>query len=401
MKRTEGKTRLNNLVFVVVDCARADAFIGNKSLPFISGLCKKSLVCSNAVSVCSTTIPCFSSILTGLYSFGHGVKTMLGHKMKEDVKTLPEALKEKGYYTVAEMSGPIVKGIGLEKGFDEFNIRDKHDLIYFEFGDYLLKKLQSLPQPFFLFLHLWELHRPRYLLRKHNKPRFGKTAYWRTLHSLDESLERFYKTLPKNTTLVLMGDHGEIVPKNKLEEYKNHLEYGLYYLGRMLELTDKYPSCEGHGHNVSEQSIRIPLIVNDKRFDAKEIKKQVSEVDLAPTLAKLLGLPKFNKFHGHDLLEEKHWPVFIETVGVKAWLRGESVEGIRDGSWKYTKRKKDGKETLYFIDGKKDVLENNQAKLEEMRKKFSELKKQEVEEKMVDAKTKEKLYKSLQRLGYL
>ena len=74
--------------------------------------------CTQAVSSASSTTPCVASLLTGTYSFVHGIRSIFGLKLNPTVPTLVETLRTAGYHTVAEVSGPLFPETGLDRGFD-------------------------------------------------------------------------------------------------------------------------------------------------------------------------------------------------------------------------------------------------------------------------------------------
>src|SRR5207249_2974917 len=51
--------------------------------------------------------PCVASLLTGTYSFVHGIRSIFGLKLNPSVSSLVEILRHHGYQTYAEVSGPL------------------------------------------------------------------------------------------------------------------------------------------------------------------------------------------------------------------------------------------------------------------------------------------------------
>ncbi len=67
-----------------------------------------------------------------------------------------------------------------------------------------------LREPWFMFLHLWELHWPRKAKGQFASPRYGKQLYQRSVAYLDSQLPRILDAVDPSTTIVAMtGDHGE------------------------------------------------------------------------------------------------------------------------------------------------------------------------------------------------
>jgi len=342
-----------NVVFIVADAFRNDHMLGKSSAltPFLDRLRKKSTVFTQAISTSSSTSPGFVSMFTGCYSFKHGVRIRGQNKKSIDYKLLTEAFKQAGYYTIAEPAGPVGAETVLRKGFDEFNQRvintvnvDQSQLIYGKWGEKLIERLEEkkIKQPFFLFLHLWILHRPRFMSKQFNKRKFGKVAYQRCMSCLDFYLEKVFNALGDNTIVVLAGDHGEIIPKNKLEEHFNNFCFAYYYFLRKLHISMESPKRESHGFNATDEVLRIPLLFYGKPFPkGKVVSQQVSHIDIAVTLAKLLGLDLGKRFDGRNLMplvqgkKVEEWPAFVEACGKKIPSRTGWLEGIRINNWKY------------------------------------------------------------------
>src|SRR5262245_36897619 len=109
-----------NILFLLIDCLRADAVTGEargSNTPTLDRLVCAGVACTQAVSSASSTTPCVASLLTGTYSFVHGIRSIFGLKMNAAVPSLVEALRADGYHTVAEVSGPLFPETGLDRGF--------------------------------------------------------------------------------------------------------------------------------------------------------------------------------------------------------------------------------------------------------------------------------------------
>ena len=94
-------------------------------------------------------------------------------------------------------------------------------------------------KPFFLFLHLYDLHTP-YQLPAKESARFGGSGYDAELHYVDESLGQFLGFLRKNglfdkVLIVFLSDHGES-------------------LGEHGEAT--------HGYFIYQSTLHVPLVIH-------------------------------------------------------------------------------------------------------------------------------------------
>ena len=207
---------MRNVLFIVVDCLRADRCWGdNRSCktPAIDKLCSESTVFTQAISVSSYTVSSFASILTGTYPFVHGLRGKGGkYKLNPNCTTLPEVFRKNGYNTYAEVTGPLLGFLGFERGFDSYYRRDNKDTIYSDWGKSFISKLKNngYEEPWFLFVHSWEIHDPpRIVLKEYDSSKYGKTSYDRAVSSLDSKLKEIFEIIDKDTLLIITGDHGE------------------------------------------------------------------------------------------------------------------------------------------------------------------------------------------------
>ena len=156
------KGRMRNILFILVDCLRADAIWGAQRrtvTPTIDRLMQRGTYFSQAISTTSTTTPCVASMLTGNYPFSHGIRTLSGYKLNSECVTLPQVLKKAGYHTYAMVTGPLSPITGLDRGFDEYEYRTKETYLSDGWGENLRRKFRQreLREPWFVFLHLWEI----------------------------------------------------------------------------------------------------------------------------------------------------------------------------------------------------------------------------------------------------
>jgi len=334
-----------NILFLLIDCLRADAVTGanrGAQTPTLDRLVRTGVACTQAVSSASSTTPCVASLLTGTYSFVHGIRSIFGLKMNATVPSLIEALRAEGYQTVAEVSGPLFPETGLARGFDVYHFREGSAYLSTTWGVDLRRRLQSreFRAPWFLFLHLWELHHHRHILPAFASRTYGRNRYERALSSLDAELATLIAALPANTQIVLHGDHGERV-------VKTDLQYRLYRLSRDL-LGRTTMKREGHEMDVSEDLIRVPLVFTAIAGNGHplwrpgtQVSQLVRQIDAVPTLLDLVGMSVPPTIHGRSLVPAlaNNTPLGIEAY-LEAFLRIRSDPrdrrvGWRTEEWKY------------------------------------------------------------------
>jgi arylsulfatase A-like enzyme len=116
-----------NVLFLLIDCLRADALYGTQRwarTPVLDRLVRSGVACTQAISSASSTTPCVASLLTATYSFAHGIRSIFGLKLTPSVSSLVETLRDHGYHTYAEVSGPLFPETGLDRGFDAYRFRE-------------------------------------------------------------------------------------------------------------------------------------------------------------------------------------------------------------------------------------------------------------------------------------
>ncbi len=328
-----------NVLFLLVDCMRADA-LGGRGVPTpqLDALAARGVRCTQAIASASSTTPCVATMLTGLYSPRHGVRSIGAHRLRGDVPTLPSTLAAAGYHTVAELTGPLGPESGLDRGFAEYHVRPAAVYLSDAWGTELIARLRARawPQPWFLFLHLWELHSPRKVLPAFRGRRYGTIRYDRALASLDATLAPLLAALPDETIVVLHGDHGERLVASTLA-------YRWYRLRRDLLGAGRTAKLEGHETDVYEDLVRVALTISAPgRLPTGGVVEQlVRQVDLMPTVLDLVGLPVPYGLDGTSLVPALRdgralgLEAFLEAFGRVRGSARDKRSGWRTERWKY------------------------------------------------------------------
>lgn len=211
-----------NTLLVVVDCARSDKWLSSDRssvTPNLDRLRANGATFPVTITEKSCTTPSFSTLLTGLYSPRHGVHLVWGYRLGDSIPMLTDLLTEKGYHCYAETTGPLVPEMGLDRGFERYEYRAPNDLLQTAWGDRFIERLRGnyYKGPWFLMLHLWELHPIRQVPEAFDKPEYGRDSYDRAISNLDAQLGRVYDAVGDDTVIVFTGDHGE---KTEAETYR-------------------------------------------------------------------------------------------------------------------------------------------------------------------------------------
>lgn len=324
------------------------------------------------ISTTSTTIPSVASIFTGVYPVIHDVRDLGAGSAYTKCVTLPQVLKGKGYHTYAEVTGPLIRETNLFTDFDHHVHRTEKTTIHTDWGENLINtfKREGFEEPWFVFLHLWELHRPRAIKRGFDKRKYGKNKYERALSSLDS----YFGTLLDNvdSMVVVHGDHGERIEDTLVEKVYSTLKPVLTRQGHKPK-EGKGPFWGvGHGYHVYDFLINPPFIVCNADVTPKKkvVTTPVSQIDILPTLLDLLGVPLLSKVQGISLvplmmggyIDER--PLFIETCGSIKNAETWKV-GVRTSTYKYiySPFSKEGVDELYDLEHdpeeKKNIVEHH------------------------------------------
>ena len=312
-----------HVLLIVVDAWRADRVdfydTGRQLTPFLTSLAARGTVFWRAYAQTSWTMPSVASLWTSRYPSQHGV-TSFSSVLPDTERTLAEAFRAHGYATAAFSANPMLAKPGLERGFERQDRPGHGRKHQKESAAHLSRRgliwLDGRPPgtPVFLYLHYMEPHFPylpprealERLLSRRQDPEPERRALadmlfehrrdWKhpdavmadLLHdlydaevlSLDAQLKRFFSALGKrgflrNAIVVITADHGE-------------------------ELLDH--GGIGHGGTLYNEVIRIPLLMLVPGQAARvDVSSVVSEVDIAPTLLDLAGIPAPTPFEGHSL----------------------------------------------------------------------------------------------------
>jgi len=332
------------MIVITLDTTRADHLgcYGNDFpiTPNIDALAKCGLVFEHAYAPMPQTLPSHATLFTGLEPRLHG--TLLNsRRLPEHVATLAEVLADDGYQTAAFTGAAVVgPATGIEQGFQHFdgltwNHKEDERMVRrsaAEVTDAALAwaKRARRGQPYFLWVHYYDAHHPFDEHEAHVRqqvPRASVEAWLRSrrdafpaadlgvgfdelvdhwhgyaceMRAMDREIGRLWRGLAElerleHAWIVIAGDHGE----------------GLWEHGE-----------RGHGVNVYEELMRVPLIFadTDGRLAGRRTAVPVALQDVFPTVLELVrGRPLDRPVSGRSLaplilgtgeLEER--PVFVE-----------------------------------------------------------------------------------------
>jgi choline-sulfatase len=287
--RESGEGLPSGLVLVTLDTVRADHLgaYGSRAAvtPALDRLAREGVRFAQASSQVPLTLPSHATILSGLLPPHHGLRNNGAGTFPEGPATLATLLSGAGFRTAAFVGSFVLDHrFGLGRGFgvyDDEIIRDPGAGTALEAErpgrEVMDRALAWLGQPvgadagkpFFLWIHLYDAHAP-YEPPSPWRERHPGRPYDGEISVVDEQVGRLLQELARRsladrTVVAVAADHGE-------------------GLGEHGEQT--------HGLLLYEPTLRVPLLVRGPGLPAGTVvRTPVSLVDLAPTLAGLLGHP--------------------------------------------------------------------------------------------------------------
>ena len=342
-----------NIILVNLDGLRQDRVDVCKNLKEIS---ENGIYFPNMISVAPYTLAAHHSIITGLYPSEHGIDAYHNmFKFKNEVTTIPEVLKNNGFFTACNISS---KSLMTEKGFEKFQIFDEYQIDYKSEHKKLLSELSN-KKKFFLFLHYDKLHTHLVndVLKKYNETNEDKY-----FNNVDKNKNRFDSHL----------EECDLVVKELLNSLK---ELKLDKKTILIFTSDHGTSCgekigeKSYGTFLYDYTLKVFCIIHMPNENGKIIKNLCSSLDLFPTIAELANVPIQNesiRIQGKNLLsfvndtDNNDRVVFSETGGLKGpWPSPEkhNVFCIRNKEKKLIYN--DTPQTWEFYDLKNDPNELN------------------------------------------
>jgi arylsulfatase A-like enzyme len=331
-----------NILFVLFDCMRSRLLFDpsrGAQTPTIDGLIEGGVGFDTCIATATTTSPSMGTLFTGTLPPVHGIRSLRGYKLNAGVATLAEVLRDGGYHTHAEVTGPVVKQKDFHRGFDGFHHRDE-TLEDPATWIRIQERLAGMPRdrPWCFYLHLWELHWPRTVPRGFDRRRFGVHRYERALSALDRlKVPRLLELAGQETVTVMTGDHGEVPRLDLAKKVARRLSW-------------KRPKAwidvrSGHGFGVIEDLVRVPLVLHGPGVPATgRLGTAVRHVDVFPTILELAGADaRSSHGPGSSLLSllpagGPDRPGYSEAVGVKMGSAENWLVSVRHDGWKLVRR---------------------------------------------------------------
>ncbi len=340
-----GRAPRLNVLLVTFDTTRADhlpayGFAG-VATPTLDALAAEAVLFERAYSSTPMTLPAHTTILTGRFPPGHGVRDNGLFTVAPEVTTLAEILRSAGYRTAAAVGAfPLVGKFGLDQGFELFD--DRLDRVHEDFrgvrqrprGGLFFEERQAQrvneaiypwleahrEEPFFLWVHYFDPHQPLAPPRPYDQL-YGNDLYLGEIAYADEALGTLFAALRRDgvwdrTVVVFTADHGE-------------------GRGEHHELT--------HSYLLYDSTLHVPLIIRAPgEGGARRVASPVRHVDILPTVLELLGRAAPADIDGVSLVPHlqgepvrRSPPHYAETLSPRLAHGWGELRAIIDGDWKY------------------------------------------------------------------
>jgi len=409
-----GEIEQPNLVLVLVDTLRADWTTPygfqtdgavTETTPELARWAREGAVFERALSQSSWTKISMASLFTSLWPVRHGIFLATDGLSKEAI-TLPKLLRQHGYSTYGVQSnGWLEQSFGFHHGFDHYvfprspGAEQISKSSLWPHGENVLEEAERLfeahdaSRPFFLYLHFMDVH--EYAAPPEFKTFGGgrRGSYLAAIRWTDDLLKRLRRRLERDgvadrTIVVFASDHAETFGENQ---------------------------SYGHAVNVFSKVLHVPLIIRFPFVTAlPPVRTQVRNVDIAPTLLDLAGIPAPPVFDGRSLLPLLESPgsegdrESYASLGPPIMNNALVQTALNDGSWTMAKTT-DGSDQEHLYDRELDPEENaNLIDLElekaaEMRARLDAHLASETRQEVIesDVRIAPEISERLKALGYL
>jgi arylsulfatase A-like enzyme/Flp pilus assembly protein TadD len=329
-----GREPAPNLFLVTFDTTRYDRFgvTGDPEArtPVVDALAERGLLFERTYASTPLTLPSHTTMLTGLEPIAHGVHHNGRFRVADELDTLAEILRERGYDTAAFVAAFVLDPrYNLNQGFDVYSAETRRragrlDLTVpqrpgEEVTDEALAWLGAREgdAPFFLWAHYYDPHAPRRVEAPYDEM---PDTYRAEIAYADAQLGRLLEGVERaspggNTLIVFTADHGES-------------------LGDHGEAT--------HGLLAYDSTLHVPLILAGRNLPlGARTKVRARHVDLLPTILTALRFPVPEGLPGRDLVRAVEDDAtggigYFECQGAHFDLGWASIAGVRNARWKYT-----------------------------------------------------------------
>ena len=300
-----------NVLLVTLDTTRVDRFSSYGHplplTPTFDALAADGVRFEHAQVSAALTPVSHATILTGLEPYGHGLRVLVagsGDRLPPDVPTMATILSDAGYATAAYLSAfPVSERYGLERGFDVFDSglveriegvdprRQKKNQRRSDLTtERVLAWLETVPEPFFLWIHYWDPHDPIT-----TPPEADVNAYMQLATSNGEAPDPYDAEVR-----YVDAQFARVVAALKANG-----QYERTFVGVTADHGEGLGEHDWHAHRLLyEEQIHVPLIMRwPDGPRASTVSGLVRTTDIAATILDVLDLAPPGPLHGRSLVE--------------------------------------------------------------------------------------------------
>lgn len=306
-----------NVIIVLVDTLRADHMstygYERETTPFIDRWASKAIVFERARSQSSCTFPSVNSLMTSRYPGVFTIQPKGQMGIPEEYPAIAEILDARGFHTVAVSASPIVRATpsdynpvgGFGRGYDTFveGCTWRHGACL---SAKVERQLDTLEEPFFLYVHYMEPHAPYQPPERYSKVFAGEYEGYDFIRDGNPNPigEMIYADGPSY-------DIGDREIEHLIDLYDDEIRYfdGVFrHLLGMLEARNQLENtliilASDHGEEFLEHGhvkhcrglwdtvTHVPLIFRFPRDErGKVIDAAVGNIDIVPTILDYLEI---------------------------------------------------------------------------------------------------------------
>lgn len=341
---------------------------------------KRNIFFEDAVSQSGWTASSVASILTSQYPKVHGV---IDHedRLSEDKTTMTEVLRKENYTTAAfpayadkDASG-LPEMYNLDQGFQKYQFGNNQLRAQIEDLDNWFN--QSHQKPYFLYIQSFDPHgyniwdspfKVREFRKKYPRPKIQNTSFARP-HNI-RLVNGTYRVKGKNGTEIKLTDLEVRYIKAQYDDILRSIDNDFQNLIQILKAEGVYSNSiiivtANHGEMVDTRTMRdklrfthgkvyddninVPLMMKLPENISKNVEKQVSLIDLYPTIMEEIGSEReIENKQGESLTPlYRNEGSYDSEVAFSLSFPGD-IHSVRNGTWKFI-RKRGGNE-LYNLE---------------------------------------------------
>jgi arylsulfatase A-like enzyme len=320
-----------DIVLIVIDTLRADWTtpygFEKDTTPELARWAERGVLFENVRAQSSWTKMSMVSMLTSLWPRSHAIREAKDG-LADAANTLAEVLQAAGYQTFGvQTNGWLHQSFGFHQGFDRYlfpsgsagKVAAHEKPSLWTHADRVVEEAEHLIEardegrPMFLYIHLMDVQ----VFGTHSEGMYQSAVLWS-----DDAVRRVREALADAGTLdrsvlVLASDHGETFG-----------EHGVH----------------GHARNVLTPVIQVPLVFRlSFPVEALRVGSQVRNIDIAPTLLDLAGVPTPEQFEGASLLPLMASEAAAEdrpsyaALGVTLFPDASVQTAVTTGAWTYAR----------------------------------------------------------------